>query len=259
MTTARRRSAGRMARSRASCSCSTTCRTAATSSASSRPPTAERERSAPERARRAQRGRAGEPVERRLRGDDLARAAHAAQRDPRLVADDAQRRRLSPESQRRAARSDRAQRRYAGRGSWTDLLDVSRIVSREAARSSCCRSTCATVIEHALERSARPRHAKGLSIDVRVPEGPLVDPRGRRRACSRWSGTCCRTPSSSRRQAAASTSRSRARRIARRNRRDATTGSASGPTSCRTCSTASARPTPPPRAASVASASASRS
>ena len=141
-----------------------------------------------------------------------------------------------------ARRGDRAQRARRRRSS-------SRTCStcRASSPASCASTSSASISA----RGARGRvdavepaaEAKGLALADRH--------RGRRRrdvsaiasGCSRWCGTCSRTPSSSRRAAAAC--RSALRRVGsqRRDHGVATPARASRRSSCRTSSIASARPT----------------
>ena len=110
----------------------------------------------------------------------------------------------SAETCARALGSHRAQRRAQTR-LIEDLLDVSRIISRQAAPEHRRRSISPRSSSRPSTRSGPPRRPSRSTIvdDARAagPAGSSATPI----ACSRWSGTCCRTRSSSRRRAAGST------------------------------------------------------
>ena len=88
----------------------------------------------------------------------------------------------------------------------SDLLDVSRIVSGKL-RLELLLVDLATVIEQALETSPPRRATRSACRSTARSIPRSARSRAIPRACSRWSGTCCRTPSSSRPRAAASTLR----------------------------------------------------
>ena len=125
-----------------------------------------------------------------------------------------------------------------------DLLDVSRIISGKL-RLDVQPVDLPPVIEAAHRQSVRP--AADAKDDP--PRASILEPAGAARSwatrtgCSRWSGTCCRTRSSSRRGAARVEVAAGAHDGARRGERRRQRRRASRPTSCPTSSSASARPT----------------
>ena len=145
-----------------------------------------------------QRGARGEPPEGRVPGDALARAAHAAQRHPHLGARCCARRRSTPTAARGLEvieRNARAQAQLID-----DLLDISRIITgklrlERRARSTLARSSTAARRVGAARRPTRKRHR----ARVRASTGRAGRAAAIRSACSRWSGTCSPTRSSSRR------------------------------------------------------------
>ncbi len=123
------------------------------------------------RAGGARRDRAGRPHEGRVPRHSQPRAAHAAQRDPRLGADPAPGRsggRREPTNWPRASRSiernARAQTQII-----EDLLDMSRIISGKV-RLDVQRSTSPPVVEAAIETVRPAADAKGIRIQ------PVLDP-----------------------------------------------------------------------------------
>ena len=152
-----------------------------------------------ERAARS-RGRADERDEGRVPRDALARAAHAAQRDPRLGAD-AARRGTSDEDDcckglETIERNARVQTQLI-----EDLLDMSRITSGKL------RLDVQPVAAGDVHRGrGRDGAARGRGQGHPARDGARSGGRARspatRAGCSRSSGTCSPTPSSSRRRAA---------------------------------------------------------
>ena len=138
-----------------------------------------------------------------------------------------------------------------------DLLDMNRITSGKV-RLDIRPVDPVAFIEAAIETVRPAAEAKGIRHRQAARSGRRVRSRAIRTGSSRWSGTCCRTPSSSRpaaggcrsgSSASAPTSRSAWR----------TPASASAPIFSRTCSSASGSRTPRRRACTGASASASPS
>ena len=148
----------------------------------------------------------GQPPQGRVPRDAVARAAHAAERDPRLGSAFCRRRRRGRQTDATGARERSSAMRARRRGSIEDLLDVSRIITGKL-RLKC------TTVDLGRASSRRPSTSSG-----RPPTPRAIAARDRARAavragrsatpiaCSRSSGTCCRTRSSSRRRAAGSTS-----------------------------------------------------
>ena len=103
---------------------------------------------------RQRRGARGQPHEGRVPGDALARAAHAAQRDPRLDAAPARGASSTPSGPTRGLevieRNARAQTQLID-----DLLDVSRIITGKLRLERRSRLALAAVIEAALD-AVRP-------------------------------------------------------------------------------------------------------
>ena len=123
-----------------------------------------------------------------------------------------------------------------------DLLDVSRIVSGKLALDACGPSSWRRRDRRRVEVMRPAADAKGVALER--------DRRRRRCRCSatrtgssRSCGTCSRTRSSSRRRRRASTIALRGGRRRRARRRARHRARASPPSSCRTSSSASGRPT----------------
>ena len=143
-------------------------------------------------ARRAAGARArSQPAEGRVPRHALARASHAAQRDPRL--DQAAARQCGAVAvDRPRAREGRAER--AGtvppdRGSARSLAHRQRQTAPglPAVRPI---ALCTTAVE-----SMRPAaESRGVTIERHFERTLDAHERAIRTACSRWSGTCCRTP-----------------------------------------------------------------
>ena len=114
-----------------------------------------------------QRGARGEPPQGRVPRDALARAAHAAQRDPRLGARAARGRPATATTQARGPRGDRAQRARAGEA---DRRPARRLAHhhRQAARSSASPLDARHGGRRgARGRRARRRDAKGIALVTR--------------------------------------------------------------------------------------------
>ena len=150
-------------------------------------------------ATRQARGRIGESAERRVPGDALARAPHAAERRARVHAD-AARRRDSSQSAAARARDHRTERPAAG------AADRATCSTCRASSRASCGSTSRPVDRRARHPGARSRP----SARRRRPRTCGCSPRSispacrwpaMRSGCSRSCGTCCRTRSSSRRAA----------------------------------------------------------
>ena len=198
----------------------------------------------PTRALAARRGGAGQH-EGRVPGDAVARAAHAAQRHPRLGACSA-RGPLDVQDGSRAGRSiernARAQAQLID-----DLLDMISHHQRQAAPGRLRPDRFAAVIGAALETVAaggrRQGHPHPRRCSTRSPgSSPAI-----RTGCSRSSGTCSPTRSSSRPRAASVQVAAGAGQLARRGQRQRHRRGHRAGVPRRTSSTASARPTPPPR------------
>ena len=102
------------------------------------------------------------------------------------------------------ARDHRAQRARAGAAHRGPARRLAHHL-RQAAARRCSRSTCAHVVAGARStrcgRRPRRRASRSTSCSTPARRGDPATPT----ACSRWCGTCCRTRSSSRRAAGAST------------------------------------------------------
>ena len=144
-------------------------------------------------ARAARRGRRRQPAQGRVPGHAVARAAHAAQRDPRLG-------RRCCKARRAAARARRQALDVIGRNARLqaqlieDILDVSRIISGklELERAPVDAGSCSTPPSAACCRRPTPS-------DRVVAASPTICRRTKaiRSGCTRCSATCCRTRSSS--------------------------------------------------------------
>ena len=173
-----------------------------------------------EREQRARAGSAGgQPGEGRVPRDALPRAAHAAERDPRLVAAAVERQSRPPRPSRKADRDHRPQHAAAGA--------ADRRPARHLAGSSpaSCASTCTSVpVGEVVEARARVGPAVGRGEATftirRRPRAVRRTPSSATpRACSRSSGTCSPTRSSSRPREGRSASRPDARRRRGRDQR----------------------------------------
>ena len=147
-------------------------------------------------ARRAREAERMSDDEGRVPGDALARAAHAAQRDPRLVAGAAARRRRTEADLQQGLetieRNARVQTQLI-----EDLLDMSRITSGKLRLD--VQPVEPVVVHRGGDRDRAPGgrgegHPPREAARSRRP-GPSPATRA---GCSRWSGTCSRTRSSSR-------------------------------------------------------------
>ena len=147
-----------------------------------------------ERAARADAERAS-AHEGRVPRDALPRAAHAAQRDPRLVAGPAPARRRASAELRAGLeaieRNARVQTQLI-----EDLLDMSRIISGKL-RLDVQPVAPAAFIEAALETVRPAADAKGIRLE-KLLDAAAGPSRATRAGCSRSSGTCFPTRSSSR-------------------------------------------------------------
>ena len=169
-----------------------------------------------DRAAAGERGRAAaRPTRRegRVPGHALARAAHAAATRSSAGRTCSRSGELDPEQQAARARDDQPQRRGAGQ-LIDDILDVSRIVTGKLRLE-----TRPVELRGGRRGGARDRAAGGRGeadrarADARRAGGRRA--RATPRGCSRWSGTCSRTRSSSRRRAGGVEVRLRARRTSR--------------------------------------------
>ena len=134
-----------------------------------------------------------QPAEGRVPRDALARAADAAQRHPRLGAMLRARRSSSRERVAEALevieRNARAQAQLI-----EDVLDISRIITGKLRLDVAAGVDCARRLTARSTPCSRRADAKGVrsALDDRPTSAAVVaaTPSG----CSRWSGTCCRTP-----------------------------------------------------------------
>ena len=150
---------------------------------------ADREETLERRARRARGGRARRPAQGRVPRHAVARAAHAAERHPRLGAD------AAPASARQRRRARAASRSSsATRASQTqiidDLLDMSRIISGkvrlDVQRDRPRRGHRRRASTPSSRRSRRRSCACTSTLDARAGPVCAAIPAG----CSRCSGTC---------------------------------------------------------------------
>ena len=131
-------------------------------------------------AGRAPRGRAGQPAEGRVPRDALARAAHAAQRDPRLGAPAAHgraRRRERGAARSRSSSATRALQAQLDRRPARRVADHHRQAAARASRPS----TCAPVVEAALDDRAARRPTRRASRSTRDLDAAPAPVLGRRR------------------------------------------------------------------------------
>ena len=223
----------------------------------SAPPTSARTLLEAERAARAEVERVS-LHEGRVPRDAVARAAHAAQRDPRLVARSCSRGATDDADARRGPRDHRAQRPRAGAADRGPARHEPDRLRQDPARRAAGR---------ARRRSSRPRSTRCGRRPTRKgdphPQDRSIRTPARcsaiRTGSSRSSGTCSPTRSSSRRRAARSTCS-----LQRVNSHVEITVHDTGhrhraASSCRTCSSGSARPTPRRRASTAGSGWACRS
>ncbi len=185
----------------------------------------------------------------------LARAAHAAHRDPRLGQGAAAQARR-PGERRERPRCDRQRNAKAQARLIEDLLDMSRIVSGKV-RLDLQPTDVAAVVEAAVE-SVRPQaEAQGASRFASIARRRST----RRSAVDPQPAPAGRLEPPLQRDQVHAARRAHRRRARARRRRTsrspcATPASASRRSSCRASSTASARPTPRRRARTAGSASA---
>ena len=149
-------------------------------------------RGAGDRAARAARSRRGSAPEGRVPDDGVARAAHAADRDSRLGAHAARPARST--TRRRQAAIETIERNARAQAQLIDdLLDVSRIDQRQAAAG----------VRAGRRRRRRRDAVESVRPAAEAKDDPARDARRPRRrpdrraipsGCSRWSGTCSRTP-----------------------------------------------------------------
>ena len=148
-----------------------------------------------ERAARAEAERTNAD-EGRVPRHPLARAPHAAQRDPRLVADAAAQRAATTAScsagLEAIERNARVQAQLI-----EDLLDMSRITSGKV-RLDVQPVEPVAFIEAAIETVRPAAEAKGIRLEQAARSRGRARSPATRTGCSRSSGTCCRTRSSSR-------------------------------------------------------------
>ena len=136
---------------------------------------------------------AGQSREGRVPRDRLARAAHAAQRDPRLGAHAPRRRRCRRRRRpRRASRSSSATR-SAQAQLIEDLLDVSRIISGKLRLEHRVASSCGDDRREAASSVRPAADAKGVTSHVDVEPRPRPFSATPTRL-QQVSGTCCPTP-----------------------------------------------------------------
>ena len=119
-----------------------------------------------ERARSAQRRGACEPHQGRVPRHALARAAHAAQRDPRLVADRPARRRR-PERRAPGARDDRAQRARPGAADRGPARHEPHHLGQDPARDRAA-SNLADFVEAAIDTVRPAAEARGVRLEVAI-------------------------------------------------------------------------------------------
>ena len=157
----------------------------------------------------------------------------------------------------RRARDHRAQRARPDPAHRRPARHEPHHVGQAAARRPAARSAVLHRGRHRDRRAGRatPRASASSACSIPPPDRSRAIPA----ACSRSSGTSCRTPSSSRRERRQGAGRARAGELARRDQPSPTPASASGRSSCRICSSASARATRRRRASTAASGSGCRS
>jgi len=136
-----------------------------------------------------------------------------------------------------------------------ELLDMSRIASGKV-KLEVQELMTVSFVNAALDTVRPAAEAKGIRLAADLDAAGIV--LGDRRGCSRWCGTCSPTPSSSRPRAARSAWQWPASRTSC-GYRCRTPGKAFPRPSWSTCSSASARPIPPPPASTAGSAWGSRS
>ena len=107
---------------------------------------------------------------------------------------------------------DRSSATPRRRRSSSTTCSTCRASSRASCASTCSRAISPAIVASAVESVRPAADAKGIALAARRRSRAAAWSRAIPNGCSRWSGTCCRTRSSSRRRAGASTLRVAARR-----------------------------------------------